>query len=64
LPYSAEAVKANANGKDGWVMLAGEAERNYQRVRAEAAARPVRGVDPVRDFVGGAAVHSHVILST
>jgi hypothetical protein len=52
LPYSAEEVKANV--KDGWVTLDGEVEWNYWRVRAEAAARRVRGVDPVCDFVGGA----------
>jgi osmotically-inducible protein OsmY len=61
LPYSAEEVKANV--KDGWVTLDGEVEWNYWRVRAEAAARRVRGVQSVTSLVGPA-VHSHVILST
>jgi hypothetical protein len=49
LPYSAEEVKAAV--KDGWVTLDGEVEWNYQRVRAEAAVRRVRGVKHVTNSV-------------
>jgi osmotically-inducible protein OsmY len=49
LPYSAEEVKAVV--KDGWVTLDGEVEWNYQRVRAEAAVRRVRGVKHVTNSV-------------
>jgi osmotically-inducible protein OsmY len=41
LPYLFEQIKAVV--KDGWVALEGELEWNYQRERAEAAARHVRG---------------------
>jgi osmotically-inducible protein OsmY len=49
LPYSVEEVKAVV--KDGWVTLDGEVEWNYQRVRAEAAARRVRGVKRVTNSI-------------
>jgi osmotically-inducible protein OsmY len=42
LPYSAEHIKATV--RNGWVTLEGQVEWNYQRVRAESAARHVRGV--------------------
>ena len=42
LPYSAEHIKATI--RDGWVTLEGEVEWNYQRARAESAARRVKGV--------------------
>ncbi|MGH8335689.1 MAG: BON domain-containing protein [Gammaproteobacteria bacterium] len=42
LPHSAEHIKATV--RNGWVTLEGHVEWNYQRVRAESAARHVRGV--------------------
>jgi osmotically-inducible protein OsmY len=49
LPYSFEQIKAVV--KDGYVTLEGEAEWNYQRERAEAAARRVRGVKKVTNSI-------------
>jgi osmotically-inducible protein OsmY len=49
LPYAAENIKAVV--KDGWVTLEGELEWNYQRERAEAAARRVRGVTGVTNSI-------------
>jgi osmotically-inducible protein OsmY len=49
LPYSFEQIKAVV--KDGRVTLEGEVEWNYQRERAEAAARHVRGVKRVRNSI-------------
>lgn len=45
LPSSHDKVKVVA--KDGWITLEGEAEWQYQRSRAEAAARKLRGVKGV-----------------
>lgn len=42
LPYSSQFIKVVA--KDGWITLEGDLEWNYQRERAESAARTVRGV--------------------
>lgn len=49
LPYSFEQVKAVI--KDGSVTLEGEVEWNYQRERAAAAARRVRGVKRVTNSI-------------
>lgn len=49
LPSAVEEVKAVV--KDGLVTLDGEVEWNYQRVRAEAAARRVRGVKRVTNSI-------------
>jgi osmotically-inducible protein OsmY len=42
LPYSSQFIKVTV--KDGWLTLEGALEWNYQRDRAEKAARSVRGV--------------------
>jgi osmotically-inducible protein OsmY len=42
LPYSSQFIKVVV--KDGWITLEGDLEWNYQRERAESAARTVRGV--------------------
>src|SRR4030081_165573 len=42
LPYSHSMIKAIVN--NGWITLEGDVEWNYQKERAEAAARRVRGV--------------------
>jgi osmotically-inducible protein OsmY len=49
LPYSFEQIKAVV--KDGSVTLEGEMEWNYQRERAAAAARRVRGVKRVSNAI-------------
>jgi osmotically-inducible protein OsmY len=49
LPNSFEQVKAVVKG--GWVTLEGEIEWHYQRDRAEAAARRVRGVKGVTNAI-------------
>ena len=49
LPYASENIKAVVKG--GWVTLEGELEWNYQRERAEAAARRVRGVKGVTNSI-------------
>ena len=49
LPYSYEKFKAIV--KSGWVTLEGEAEWNFQRERAEAAARKVKGVLGVTNLI-------------
>jgi osmotically-inducible protein OsmY len=49
LPNSFEQVKAVVKG--GWVTLEGEVEWHYQRDRAEAAARRVRGVKGVTNAI-------------
>jgi osmotically-inducible protein OsmY len=49
LPSAVEEVRAVV--KDGLVTLEGEVEWNYQRVRAEAAARRVRGVKRVTNSI-------------
>jgi osmotically-inducible protein OsmY len=49
LPYSAEHIKATVRG--GWVTLEGQVEWNYQRERAKAAARRVKGVKGVTNSI-------------
>jgi osmotically-inducible protein OsmY len=49
LPSAVEEIKAVV--KDGLVTLEGEVEWNYQRDRAEAAARRVRGVKRVTNSI-------------
>ena len=49
LPYSHENIKVVV--KNGWVTLEGNAEWEYQRNRAEAAARKVRGVKGISNLV-------------
>jgi osmotically-inducible protein OsmY len=49
LPYTSENIKVIV--KDGWVTLEGHVEWNYQRERAEAAVRRVRGVKGVTNLV-------------
>jgi osmotically-inducible protein OsmY len=49
LPYSHENLKAVV--KKGWVTLEGNAEWNYQRTAAEAAALRVNGVLGVSNFI-------------
>lgn len=49
LPYSYSLIKAIVS--DGWVTLEGDVEWNYQRERAEAAVRRVKGVKGVSNFI-------------
>lgn len=49
LPYSHENFKVVV--RNGWVTLEGTAEWNYQRSRAEAAARKVRSVKGITNLV-------------
>ena len=42
LPYSSDHIRVVV--RDGWVMLEGSVEWNYQRERAEEAVRYLRGV--------------------
>jgi len=49
LPYSHENIKVVV--KNGWVTLEGNAEWQYQRTRAEAAVRRVRGVKGITNLV-------------
>jgi osmotically-inducible protein OsmY len=49
LPYSHSLIKVVVSG--GWVTLEGDVEWNYQKERAEAAARRVRGVKGITNFV-------------
>jgi osmotically-inducible protein OsmY len=49
LPFSYEKIKSVV--KNGWVTLEGDLEWNYQRMRAESAARRVRGVLGVSDQI-------------
>jgi osmotically-inducible protein OsmY len=49
LPYSSDHIRVVV--KDGWVTLEGSAEWNYQRERAEAAVRRVRGVKGVTNLI-------------
>jgi len=49
LPYSHTLIKAVVN--DGWVTLEGDIEWNYQKERAEDAARRVKGVKGITNFV-------------
>jgi osmotically-inducible protein OsmY len=49
LPYSHSMIKAIVN--NGWVTLEGDVEWNYQKERAEAAARRAKGVKGITNFV-------------
>ena len=49
LPYSYTFIKAVV--RDGWVTLEGDVEWNYQKERAEAAARRVRGIKGLTNFI-------------
>jgi osmotically-inducible protein OsmY len=49
LPYSHTLIKAVVN--DGWVTLEGDVEWNYQKESAEDAARRVKGVKGITNFV-------------
>jgi osmotically-inducible protein OsmY len=49
LPYSHSLIKAVVS--NGWVTLEGDVEWNYQRERAEAAVRRVKGIKGVSNFV-------------
>jgi osmotically-inducible protein OsmY len=49
LPYSWEQIKVIV--KEGWVTLEGNVEWNYQRERAEAAVRRVKGVKGISNLV-------------
>jgi osmotically-inducible protein OsmY len=49
LPYSHQFIKALVS--DGWVTLEGDVEWQYQKERAEAAARRVRGVKGISNYI-------------
>lgn len=49
LPYSYKLIKAVVS--NGWVTLEGDVEWNYQKERAEAAARRVKGVKGITSLV-------------
>lgn len=49
LPYSSQFIKVTV--KDGWLTLEGDLEWNYQRERAEAAVRNIRGVVGVTNAI-------------
>ena len=49
LPYSHSLIKAVVS--NGWVTLEGDVEWNYQRERAEAAVRRVKGIKGVSNFI-------------
>lgn len=49
LPYSSQFIKVTV--KDGWLTLEGDLEWNYQRERAEAAVRNIRGVIGVTNSI-------------
>jgi osmotically-inducible protein OsmY len=49
LPYSSDHIRVVV--KDGWVTLEGSVEWNYQRERAEAAVRRLRGVKGVANLI-------------
>ena len=49
LPYSHSLIKAVVS--NGWVTLEGDVEWNYQRERAEAAVRRVKGIKGVSNLV-------------
>ncbi|HTJ57191.1 MAG TPA: BON domain-containing protein [Devosiaceae bacterium] len=49
LPYSSENLKVVAKG--GWVTLEGDVEWEFQRSRAEAAVRRVRGVKGISNLI-------------
>lgn len=49
LPYSHNLVKLIVN--NGWVTLEGDVEWNYQKERAEAAVRRVKGIKGITNFI-------------
>ena len=49
LPYSHNLVKLIVN--TGWVTLEGDVEWNYQKERAEAAVRRVKGIKGITNFI-------------
>jgi osmotically-inducible protein OsmY len=49
LPYSHSQVKVLAH--NGWITLEGEFEWNYQKARAEAAVRRVKGIKGISNFI-------------
>lgn len=49
LPYSYSLIKVLVS--NGWVTLEGDVEWNYQKERAEAAARRVKGIKGITNFV-------------
>lgn len=49
LPYSSEHIRVVV--RDGWITLEGQVEWNYQKERAEAAVRRIRGVKGVTNAV-------------
>jgi len=49
LPYSHEMIKPVV--KDGWITLEGTVEWNYQRQRAEASVRRIRGILGVSNLI-------------
>jgi osmotically-inducible protein OsmY len=49
LPYSSENMKVTV--KSGWLTLEGDAEWNYQRIRAEEAVRRVKGIKGVSNLI-------------
>jgi osmotically-inducible protein OsmY len=49
LPYSSDHIRVVV--RDGWVTLEGQVEWNYQRDRAEAAVRRVRGTKGVSNLI-------------
>ena len=49
LPYSHKLIKVVVN--NGWVTLEGDVEWHYQRERAEAAARRVKGIKGISNFM-------------
>ena len=49
LPYAADHIRVVV--RDGWITLEGSTEWNYQRERAEAAVRRLRGVKGVTNLI-------------
>jgi osmotically-inducible protein OsmY len=49
LPYSYSLIKVLVS--NGWVTLEGDVEWNYQKERAEAAVRRVRGIKGITNFI-------------
>jgi osmotically-inducible protein OsmY len=49
LPYSSENIKVIV--KNGWLTLEGTAEWDYQRIRAEAAVRRIKGIKGVSNMI-------------
>ena len=49
LPYSHNTIKVV--GRDGWMTLEGQLEWNYQKQRAEAAVRRVKGIKGLSNYI-------------